>query len=807
MDDLYLKSIPTNSQPTDILAARFSTWRKVIRALNVYFREVATVQDEYVRQNVRLGHAVNFPFFENGTSDGGNHSGSAGDFPDHEDRMFAPFGSNSIADVPGNLIQYHRTQAAAASRTSKELIQNLIPRLEDLRRDLLVKIKEIKNLGSDFRNNVAKEQQGTARDLNAYVNAIEVISTNPASLSAKHDPYLLRPALEKQINRQVNEENYLLEAFLNLQGSGQELEKVVTQEVQQALSVFAKLLGIQGQNTTDLFNKIIEGYVAKSPTAEWDAFIARDDNFVDPNLKPRKVEDISYKYQDSYLAHEVRTGYLERRSKYLKSYSRAWYVLTPSFLHEFKSNDRKHDPHPVMSLSLDDCQLTHDPKSSSSHSHKFILNAKQSGTSSGRGHNWVFRAESKEKMEEWFKDLSTLTNLSSPNERVAKIFKSVPGTSAATAGAATAAAGVSAGVAAGAGAGAGAGESGTGAAESGAVDGIAGESEAAVVGPSADLDGNVSSAGDGGHFGGDHTVDYTQVARDGHVAGAAAFAGATGAAAGVGGFTAIAAHDVERHSAHSRSIRSHTPHIDENGDTYIPVVAPISSPVPSDTSGVTSNGEPFQDESDRYGATEHNLDEGTQTIDNSVYSEHVGDEERTRGRFPSEVNLEHTVDPEQAVDEETLHREAAAFIVPSDLPNNNTSDTAVDDQASVFTYDLTHTAATLPDDKDFKPVGSEIPVHIERRLTATRHKEEEIEGTGIGIARHPDEAQESEEALISRRRSSVASHKRPQRAPSRKATGSYGTDELKPLSPVEASEPAPLFFANGLPSTTGGADN
>jgi hypothetical protein len=772
--DLYLKTIPVNAQPTEILASRFDSWRKIIRALNIYFREVATVQDELVRQNVRLGHSVNFPFFENGTSDaavtrgaisaatvgggGGGQDESLQAFhPDssagQENQMFLPFGSGSISDVPANVIQFHRSQAAAASRASKELTQNVIPRLEDLRRDLLVKIKEIKNLSSDFKNSVGKEQQNTARDYSAYLNAIDITTNNPSILTAKHDPYLLKPVLDRQLEKQINEENYLLEAFLNLQGSGQELEKVVSQEVQQALSVFGKLMGIQASNISDLLsNRILEGYVAQDPAAEWNAFIARDSNFVSSLLTPRKFSDIVYQHQNSLLATAVRTGYLERRSKYLKSYSRAWYVLTPSFLHEFKSNDRKHDPHPVMSLSLDDCQLSEDHKAAS-HSHKFILNAKQSGNSSNRGHNWVFRAESKEKLDEWFADLSRLTSISLPTDR-AKLVR--PASQREHTPARTASPAVA------------------GAAGVPVIAGVAGHPETPVG----------IAAGAAG------------ATADGAVVGAAVAGAAVGAAAGAAGAaTGLTTVPGTLQAVDSREYNPHET-VDENGDKYLMVVPPISSPVPSDTSGVTSNGEPFEDH--ERGPEEEEQQQQVHGHPDQEAADITEEERPPRGRFPSEVNLE-----PKAVDETTLHREAATFILPSDLRNN--SETAVDDQESVFSYDLTHTAATLPQDKDFVPVESDVPVDIERQLTQTKHKEEMDEAVGIGVARQPDEADEPYENLMTRRRSSVAS-KQSRGPPSRRATLSYGTEELKPLSTGDQSEPAPMFFANGLPTTTSGAE-
>ena len=58
---------------------------------------------------------------------------------------------------------------------------------------------------------------------------------------------------------------------------------------------------------------------------EWDAFVANNENFVDPRLPIRRVENITYPGKDDPTASEVRAGMLERKSKYLKSYTPGWY--------------------------------------------------------------------------------------------------------------------------------------------------------------------------------------------------------------------------------------------------------------------------------------------------------------------------------------------------------------------------------------------------------------------------------------------------------------------------------------------------
>lgn len=399
--------MPTNANPTEVLAQRFAAWRNIIRAILIYLQESVSIQDEMVRQHLRLQHAVNFPFFP---IDGQQQPSTQEDKA--VQKFFLPLGNGSVQDLPTIFTQYHGQMVLTASKTSKELSSEVIPRLEDMRRDLLVKIKEIQSLESDFKNSCNKELQETKLRLKAFQEALETSKYG----SAKQDPYLAKILLEKQIRKQLTEENFLHEAFNNLQTSGKELEKVVVMEIQNALTTYAKLLGQESQLIFDtLIARLESGFFTKDPVFEWEHFIEKDPNFIDQDLPMRRVKEITYKNQNDPFTYEIKSGVLERRSKFLKSYSRGFYVLTPSFLHEFKSGDRKKDLVPVISLSLNDCTVAEHSKKGSS-DFKFILHTKQNGIIH-RGHNWVFRTDSYESMMDWFSTIKRLTSTSNPVEK------------------------------------------------------------------------------------------------------------------------------------------------------------------------------------------------------------------------------------------------------------------------------------------------------------------------------------------------------------------------------------------------------
>lgn len=423
-------AVPTNANPTEILAARFSAWRSILSGLLQYLNEVVSIQDEIVRQQLRLRNAANFGISSSddnsGSGNGGNNSGGkqrhiVGSFHDNvpNSQFFVPVGNGSVQDLPKTLTDFHTASASLAQRASKELNTVVIPRLEDLRRELLVKIKEIKGLSSDFKNNVAKELAQTKIDMQQYLKSLEDAKFNPQTMHERQDPYLTKIILDKQIKRQIVEENYLQEAFLNLQSSGKELEKVVVGEIQNALTVFARLLGEQAQNVFDkLITNLDYGFLTKPPTFEWDQFIANDKNFIDENLPKRDYKSIVYEKDNDPFSFEVRSSFLERRSKFLKSYSKAYYVLTPTFLHEFKSADRKRDLIPVTSLRLDDIELEDHAKMDSKQ-YKFVL--KKVGKLSS--HKFFFRAESYEAMLSWYNDIKNLKSISNPSSRSAYAAK------------------------------------------------------------------------------------------------------------------------------------------------------------------------------------------------------------------------------------------------------------------------------------------------------------------------------------------------------------------------------------------------
>lgn len=116
--------------------------------------------------------------------------------------------TGGLADATYVLRDYYKL-ALTETNKSRELENEVIMQLTGLRSDLQQKIKEIKSLSGDFKNSVGKEQDGTRRAVRALQEALGSVDHDAASTSGKGDPFLVKLSVDRQIEKQIEEENYL----------------------------------------------------------------------------------------------------------------------------------------------------------------------------------------------------------------------------------------------------------------------------------------------------------------------------------------------------------------------------------------------------------------------------------------------------------------------------------------------------------------------------------------------------------------------------------------------------------------------
>jgi len=330
-------------------------WRSVIKEFINYFKSVSSIEEARSRNLAKLNNSLTVPFRENGANE-----------------FFIEAGG--VQDIGHALKARAKTMVTLTSDFSRKILTTIVPPLEKLRSDLHLKVKEIKGLSGDFKNSVPKEQDLTRRQLQALSESITTSSERPCGISPKHDPHLAKMAFERQLRHHLQEENFLHQAYRNIESSGRALEGLVVKILREAFTHYQEMLSAEA-NATAEFAATMGRVGSELPVdKEWDSFIADAKDLVDPQIPIRTFKDIDY--PGAHQVTLIRQGRLERKSKYLKSYSSAYYILTAvGYFHEFKSS---HMQDLQVSLFLPSCTLG-GHSSPSDRSHKFVLKGSQSG--------------------------------------------------------------------------------------------------------------------------------------------------------------------------------------------------------------------------------------------------------------------------------------------------------------------------------------------------------------------------------------------------------------------------------------------
>lgn len=386
--------------PTVLLADRFKKWSKIVKFLIDYLLEAAHTEEQIARMHLRLRKKVNFTFLtdldeHNKIMDPYQHTLPAKRqqpvTPAEKKRMeaqsalealqrevsaetetdgevndetavsadgdalapsgFMKFGSGSIQDVQVLLKKYHGSLAGQQLKVSREILENVVPKLESLNKDLQGKIREIKDLHNDFKTNLVSHIAQTSKLLTKYNSMVKKLSDDHEDatkvIQPKCDPYLVKVQLETQLKKQLAEEKYLMEAFINMQSNGLDLERIVYTRIQSALETYSALIDSEARMILkNLCQELQTGILSKPANVEWDQFVSHHTNCMlnwmsnDPRPTPRELSDIVYPNMKAPTSKCIRKGYMYyKNSKDGKKYRKGYFILTSHYLHEFKDSD------------------------------------------------------------------------------------------------------------------------------------------------------------------------------------------------------------------------------------------------------------------------------------------------------------------------------------------------------------------------------------------------------------------------------------------------------------------------------------
>lgn len=120
--------------------------------------------------------------------------------------LLAPEGG---LDEAMRVVRRHNEAAARDTGRAQEALSDVILALTGLRSDLHTKTKEIKHLSGDFRNAVDKEMDATRKAVKSLQDVLGQAEMDAATATGKQDPFLMRMAVDRQVEKQMDEENYL----------------------------------------------------------------------------------------------------------------------------------------------------------------------------------------------------------------------------------------------------------------------------------------------------------------------------------------------------------------------------------------------------------------------------------------------------------------------------------------------------------------------------------------------------------------------------------------------------------------------
>lgn len=160
-------------------------WRKVLKDLIAYFREIQSHYEHRGKALIKLANTSN--------------------------NIQTPPGFLNSAGIDDALqfLRSYNKNAINEAHKAKDIEEDVILALTGLRSDLQQKIKEIKNLSGDFKNSVDKEMEATRKAVRVLQDALGKNEADDASTTGKQDPFLLRLQVDRQVERQLDEENYL----------------------------------------------------------------------------------------------------------------------------------------------------------------------------------------------------------------------------------------------------------------------------------------------------------------------------------------------------------------------------------------------------------------------------------------------------------------------------------------------------------------------------------------------------------------------------------------------------------------------
>ncbi|BGP24876.1 hypothetical protein JCM10295v2_003796 [Rhodotorula toruloides] len=386
-------------RPDHELVDRLQQWKHIAKSLLHYYKGLAEIEHASARSTSALQETIQVPF--------------------HEGHVFSPEGWQAVLyDVRDNtklLAERHTNFASTIERT-------VVKELENVRTNIKSQITVVEKEASALADDVERERETSKHNLTELQHGIDTFENSATQMLPQKDPYLSHHIVQNQLKKQVHKENDLQAALIRFQQQQPAFEEGVSKQIQSACKLYEDARQTYVQEIDELQKTIAAALQRVEPDFEWKYFTSRTENsLIDPATPLRSVEAIQFPGQNHASTSPLKEGYLERKKRFSKKYTEAYYVLTPSgYLHERKSSNPQDTTAPTFSLFLPECSLGA-PSKPSSRSHKFFISGNKAHRSSaetklkntlrfgGKEIAYTFRARTDAEMTAWWETLDQLS--------------------------------------------------------------------------------------------------------------------------------------------------------------------------------------------------------------------------------------------------------------------------------------------------------------------------------------------------------------------------------------------------------------
>lgn len=369
----------------------------IVKMLISYFEGVADIESNTSKELTKLGSVIQVPFRP------GNQF----------------LGEGGMQDVFYTIRDKTRVIADSHASLARTIESSIVQHLQKLRTEIKAHIKNVQNDTGKLAASVARERELSTKMIADLAKAIGTVNHTPMQVHAKEDPYAVNVQVNKQLQKQVHEENLLQKSIVIMQQNSAHFEEGIVRSIQSAWATFDEWQARMSVSVQESWRQLGVNMAQLMPDREWIAFAARSDHLLDPETPLRNPDAIDYPGRNDPSVTAVHAGLLERKKRFTKSYKEGFYVLTPAgFLHEYSSSDPNQCAAPIWSLFLPACTLGPPSSASTAKSHKFHIEARKDGTSAfgktpggklfGGNEAYTFRARSHEEMMEVWNDLRML---------------------------------------------------------------------------------------------------------------------------------------------------------------------------------------------------------------------------------------------------------------------------------------------------------------------------------------------------------------------------------------------------------------